>query len=215
MDLPLVLAKVTSLSQEMVELMLNMRARSVPLSLRDYLLSKEYQQAEDVLAELCRELGVAFLKEIPINDISPDLVRDISINFCKSHYVLPYKEEKDHILVLTANPFQYQVIKDFSLLFDKPSVPVVSTSSKILDAINRVYERSTANLSDIENLEVETYDSDDQIIDLLEAEDDEAPVIKFVNSILFRAVKEKASDIHIEPYEKESVYRFRINGIMQ
>ena len=48
----------------------------------------------------------------------------------------------------------------------------------------------------------------------LDAGADEAPVIRFVNSIIFRAVKEKASDIHIEPYEKEVIYRFRVNGIM-
>ena len=51
-------------------------------------------------------------------------------------------------------------------------------------------------------------------IDILDATADEAPVIRFVNSIIFRAVKEKASDIHIEPYEKEVVYRFRINRVM-
>ena len=51
-------------------------------------------------------------------------------------------------------------------------------------------------------------------IDILDAGADEAPVIRFVNSIVFRAVKEKASDIHIEPYEKEVIYRFRINGVM-
>ncbi len=51
-------------------------------------------------------------------------------------------------------------------------------------------------------------------IDILDASADEAPVIRFVNSIIFRAVKERASDIHIEPYEKEVVYRFRINRVM-
>ena len=51
-------------------------------------------------------------------------------------------------------------------------------------------------------------------IDILDATADEAPVIRFVNSIIFRAVKERASDIHIEPYERDTVYRFRINGVM-
>jgi general secretion pathway protein E len=51
-------------------------------------------------------------------------------------------------------------------------------------------------------------------IDILDASADEAPVIRFVNSIIFRAVKESASDIHIEPYEKEVIYRFRINRVM-
>lgn len=54
-----------------------------------------------------------------------------------------------------------------------------------------------------------------QPIDILEAGADEAPVIRFVNSIIFRAIKERASDIHIEPYEKEVVYRFRVNRVMR
>src|SRR6185312_2434303 len=51
-------------------------------------------------------------------------------------------------------------------------------------------------------------------IDILEATEDDAPVIKFVNSLIFRAVKEKASDIHIEPFEKEFVVRYRIDGVL-
>jgi general secretion pathway protein E len=51
-------------------------------------------------------------------------------------------------------------------------------------------------------------------VDLLEAGDDEGPIIKFVNSLMFRAVKEKASDIHIEPFEKESIVRFRVDGVL-
>jgi general secretion pathway protein E len=213
-DIPLVLSKVTSLDPGQIESMLKLRARSLPVSLGEYLATKQFNQVEDVLSEICKELGVPFLKDIPANDISADLVRDIPINFCKQHYVLPYKEESDYLWVLTANPFQYQIIKDFSLLFDKPTKPIVAVGSKILDAINRVYERSTSALSGIENLDSDTYDSDEPIIDLLEAEDDEAPVIKFVNSILFRAVKEKASDIHVEPFEKELVIRFRVDGVL-
>ena len=85
---------------------------------------------------------------------------------------------------------------------------------RIQDAINRVYERSTSNLVDNIGGEFdETFDLEGPI-DILEATEDDAPVIKFVNSILFRAVKEKASDIHIEPFEKEFVVRFRIDGVL-
>jgi general secretion pathway protein E len=66
-----------------------------------------------------------------------------------------------------------------------------------MDAINRVYEKSTANLSGLDEIEEEEVDLEDGIVDLLEAGEDDAPVIKLVNSLLFRAVKEKASDIHI------------------
>ena len=91
---------------------------------------------------------------------------------------------------------------------------MITTTPRIQDAINKVYEKSTANLSGLDEIADEDYDLDDPIVDLLEAGEDDAPVIKMVNSLLFRAVKEKASDIHIEPYEKDIVVRFRTDGIL-
>ena len=51
-------------------------------------------------------------------------------------------------------------------------------------------------------------------VDLLEASENDAPIIKFVNNMMFRAIKEKASDIHIEPYEREMVVRVRVDGVL-
>ena len=70
----------------------------------------------------------------------------------------------------------------------------------------RVLFRSANIVENIEGEFEDTYDLEGPI-DILEATEDDAPVIKFVNSLIFRAVKEKASDIHIEPFEKEFVVR--------
>ncbi len=85
----------------------------------------------------------------------------------------------------------------------------------ILNSINRVYERSSdSTQSVIEDLEDDISDFEDleDTKDLLDADDDEAPIIRLVHSLLFKAVKDRASDIHVEPYEKELVVRFRIDG---
>ncbi|RYZ85000.1 MAG: type II secretion system protein GspE, partial [Proteobacteria bacterium] len=159
-------------------------------------------------------MGVDYIKDIPIGDISADLVRNIPINYAKQNSILPYKEETDIVTVLSANPLNLKSLDDLRVLFGKKVRPLVTTNSKIQDAINRVYEKSTANLSGLDDLENEDYDLEESTTDLLEAGDDDAPVIKLVNSLLFRAVKEKASDIHVEPYEKDLVIRFRIDGIL-
>src|SRR4029077_19466965 len=110
--------------------------------------------------------------------------------------------------------FNPNAIDDLRMVTGRPVRIAVSTAAKIQDAINRVYERSTANLVEkIEGEFDEQYDLEGPI-DILEATEDDAPVIKFVNSLLFRAVKEKASDIQYEPVEKEFVVRFRIDGVM-
>lgn len=213
-DLSVILAKATSLTQEQVKLLLTNPTANGSLSLGEALALREHTSADELMADLCREMGFEFMKDIPVNDISVSLVRDIPINYAKQHSVLPFREEQDQVVVLTSNPMGFRSLDDLRVMFGKRIRPVISTSTKINDAINRVYEKSTANLAGLDEIDEEDYDLDDPIVDLLEAGEDDAPVIKLVNSLLFRAVKEKASDIHIEPYEKDMAVRLRIDGIL-
>lgn len=214
LDINNILSKATALTPEQIKSVLAGPASSGYSSIGDVLQGKDFSTAEDVVADLCREMGLEFIKDIPVNDISVDLVRDLPINYAKQFSILPFREESDQVIALTANPLSLKALDDLRVMFGKKIKPLVSTVQKIQDAINKVYEKSTANLAGLDEIEEEEYDLDDPIIDLLEAGDDDAPVIKLVNSLLFRAVKEKASDIHIEPYEKDMAVRFRIDGIL-
>lgn len=211
-DLQSLLSKMTSLTQDQIALILSNPSASGASSIGDTLKGKEYNSSEDLLSDLCKEMNLEFIKDIPVNDIPVDLVRDIPINYAKQHAVLPFREESDLVIALTSNPLNLKVLDDLRVMFGKRVRPLITTTSRLQDAINRVYEKSTANLAGLDDIEAEDYDLDDPIVDLLEAGDDDAPVIKLVNSLLFRAVKEKASDIHVEPYEKDMVVRFRIDG---
>lgn len=207
------IVKGTSLTGEQLDHVLN-TFKSKGLPLKKTLSDQSFNTPEEALSELCRHMGVSFIKDIPVGDISPDLVRDIPINYAKSHEILPFKEESDKLTILVTNPLNHEPLEDLRVKFGKKVSPLVTTSSRLQDAINRVYEKSTAALEGLDDMDGEEYDLDDPVIDLLEAGDDDAPVIKLVNTLLFRAVKEKASDIHIEPYEKDMVVRFRIDGIL-
>jgi len=208
-----VLLKNTSLTPDQLKFLLKSATDKGP-TIGEMLNQTHLTTAEELLAALCQEMHLQFIKDIPVNDISVDLIRKIPINYAKSHEVLPYKEEPDVITVLVSNPLNSKLLNDMQVLFNKRTKPLVTTSSRIQDAINRVYEKSTAALDGLDDIENEEYDLDEPIIDLLEAGDDDAPVIKLVNTLLFRAVKEKASDIHIEPYERDMVVRFRIDGVL-
>lgn len=208
-----VLLKNTSLTQEQLASLLSLTLDG-GRTLRDCLAPKENGPIDDLVSELCSRMGIQYLKEIPVSEIPIDLIRDISINYAKKHEVLPFKDEGRQILILTTNPLNVRILDDLRVLFKKRTVPVMTTKTRLLDAINRVYEKSTAALQGLDDIEEEDYDLDEPIIDLLEAGEDDAPVIKLVNTLLFRAVKEKASDIHIEPYEKDMVVRFRIDGVL-
>lgn len=214
MDIQNVLVKATTLTPEQVTSILKSNSVVRPSTIGEALSKRDFNSADELVNELCKELGLDFIKDIPANDILLDLVRDISINYAKQHAVLPYKEDQDSVTVLTSNPVNLKALDDLRVLFGKRVKPLVTTHLKLQDAINRVFEKATSNLQGLDDIEEDDVDFEDDIIDLLEAGDDDAPVIKLVNSLLFRAVKEKASDIHIEPYEKDMVVRFRIDGVL-
>ncbi len=172
---------------------------------------KDFSAGEEALSFLCEHLQVPFIKEVPVQDISDDLIQNFPISYAKTNMVLPFKAEEHAIHILSANPLNLHVFSDLKLKFKKEVRPVVSLSSKVQEAINSVYERSSGELDEFADISKEDYDLESTVIDLLDTEDS-APVIKLVNTLLFKAVKERASDIHIEPYEKELVVRFRVDG---
>src|SRR6185437_11044481 len=133
--------------------------------------NRMYSTTEDALADLSKAIGSEFIKDIPFNDIPVDLVRDIPINYAKNQEVLPFKMENDKVIVLTTNPLNNRALTDMRVLFNKRIQPLLTTSVKLQDAINRVYEKSTAALEGLDDIDSEEYDLDDPVIDLLEAGD--------------------------------------------
>lgn len=184
--------------------------------LGEILVRKNYIHSHDLIKVVCLQVGIPYQVEIKVDEIDANVVKDLSINYAKHHEVLPTLETDFSVTVLMSNPFNFNVINDLHMIYKKEIKIVCTTPLRVQDAINRVYEKANRNLvNSIENEEFEEGLSDlDGPIDILDATADEAPVIRFVNSIIFRAVKERASDIHIEPYDRETVYRFRINGVM-
>lgn len=205
--------KGTSISEDQLRSILD-QADDSGRTMEQHLSEKVFHTPEEILAEICKRMKIDFIKDIPLNDISSEMVRYIPINYAKNHQILPFKNDTDEVIVLTTNPLNQKPLDDLRVIFGKRVKALVTTSAKIAEAINRVYEKSTAALEGLDDIEGEEYDLDDPVIDLLETGEDDAPVIKLVNTLLFRAVKEKASDIHLEPYEKDMVVRFRIDGIL-
>lgn len=208
-----VLIKNTSLSEEQVQLLLN-QPSATGASIRDLLTRNDTNSTDDILSDLAGQMGLTYMKDIPVNEINADLVRDIPIGFAKKHEALPLKDDGTTVTVLVTNPLNTRILDDLRVIFKKRVIPIMTSKTRVIDAINKVYEKSTAGLQGLEGIEEDDLDLEDQIIDLLESGDDDAPVIKLVNTLLFRAVKEKASDIHIEPYERDMAVRFRIDGVL-
>ncbi len=207
------LLKHTALTQTQLDEALEEQREEGRL-LGEILISRNFIAPHDIIKVICHQVEIPYLHELKVDEIDPNIVKDLPINYAKHHEIIPTIETDYNVVVAMSDPFNFNVINDLHGMFKKEVQIVVTAPLKIQDAINRVYEKANRNIVD----SIEDEFSEDAIdldgpIDILDATDD-APVIKFVNSIIFRAVKEKASDIHIEPYEKDTIYRFRINGVM-
>ena len=162
--------------------------------------------------------GLPFIDTLPTDSVPLDLVTRLPIQFAKRHNLLPIRVDGDAVIVATANPSLIGPIDDLRLLFGKAVRAVVAPAPLIADAINSVYDRASGSTAElVSGLDVERLDlmatELEEPEDLLDASD-EAPIIRLVNQLIFQAVKDRTSDIHIEPFERQLVVRFRIDGIL-
>jgi general secretion pathway protein E len=197
------------------------RAEDQERPLVDALIEGGALTEQEILAALGGALDLPVRETIAAGEIDAELVDKIPIAFAKAHGILPLARTTAGVLhVAIADPFDTDALDDLRLLFDGAELePELASRRAILDAINQVYDRGPASAEalaldaseDLDALASEIGHAEPQ--DLLEAADD-APIIRLVNSLLQHAVKERASDIHLEPFEREIRVRFRIDDIL-
>ena len=177
------------------------------IDLRDFLIATHSVEEGKVVRALADEVGMEFLETISTEDIPEELIDTIPINFARQHHVLPLSQSNGDVHVAVANPLDPFPIDDLRILLGKTIVAVAASSEAIDDAINRVYERKDETaLADAKEGEVV-----EELRDLIDMTD-EAPVIRWVNNLFYTSVKERASDIHIEPTDEKVIVRYRIDG---
>ena len=163
--------------------------------------------------EVIRALANKFNMEIAdFSDIEIDInvVRQIPENVARKYNVIAIGEEEDALVIALDDPINYYAIEDVRSLVGKRLIIKLATASVIKNAINYYYtEVSAYNAAESANKQIE--EIQDIVIEDLE---DEAPVIKLVNTMIQRAYGQRASDIHIEPFEKKTYVRMRIDGVM-
>jgi general secretion pathway protein E len=174
------------------------------------LQTQEVATDEAIAVAFAQEWDVGFMKEIDVGSVPIALAERIPITYARQHSILVLGDDDHCVYCALADPLDVTAIDDVRTVFGKPVEIAVTTKHTVEDAINRVWERredaGTTLASDAENEE-------DNLVDLLDADDD-APIIQWVNGLFSQAVRERASDIHIEPEERELVVRYRIDGEM-
>jgi len=170
----------------------------------------------DVLKALGLQLDLPFLPHI--GEIDRDVALKLPITYAKKAVVLPLRRENGTVIAVTAEPLALSTVDDLGVLFGASISLSLAPSDMILDTVNRLHSeglnKAEDTVQEMEDDELSFLAAElEEPTDLLEATDD-APIIRLVNSLLSQAIRERASDIHIEPFEKEVVARFRIDGIL-
>jgi general secretion pathway protein E len=177
---------------------------------------------DQLAAALGLQAEMPALRDLPkAEDIPAELFEALPINFAKQHRVLPIGRDREsgRVLVALADPFALDVLDDVAVLLGARSIrwsprPARSsiTSTRPTAACARAPSSSVRQKKDGEG--EDEFGQGEELVDILDL-NDEAPIIRWVNSLMFQAVKERASDIHIEPGEKDVVVRFRVDGALR
>jgi len=180
------------------------------------LLSKSFITAEQLAQAYAQQVGVPYIETITEAMADPALLSRVPLKFLRDNIIVPVKID-GVMTILTANPHQFEPIDQLNLLLGGGVGYAVATPKNIIEGINRYYplegtKQMIEELAEEEGLgEVDIGEIEETDILGMATE---APIIKLVNHILYQAVKQGASDIHIEPTEKEISVRYRIDGVM-
>ena len=143
----------------------------------------------------------------------------IPIRYAKKNVFFPLKKDRNNLEVAITNPELSHPLDDLARHFKCHIEPVISHKQAVLDLINRAYDESSASTEEaVDQLDYEeTFENIlavEEPEDLLDATDEE-PVKRLVNSLLWQAAKDEASDVHIDPTPRDSIVRYRIDGVLQ
>jgi general secretion pathway protein E len=171
-----------------------------------------------LLKIMAQHFGLPLRQELPMESINIDFTQNVSIQYLKKHKIVPLITSGDAAIAIN-DPSNFQPVDDLRQLLKSPELPVVlSSQDAIMAAINMAYDMSRASAKDYFE-EMNDASTDDLIsridetADLLD-ETSDAPIIKLVNLLVAGAIKDRASDIHVEPYSGNLKIRYRIDGIL-
>jgi len=174
------------------------------------LVDEEIVGETDLVQVLARHVGVEFvnLAEVAIDPTAASLIPE---SISRRHTVIPIGFDDGRLIIALADPGNVLVVDDIRAITGLPVILKVGTRSDIEDAIRRL-NRLDDSVTDL--AEMLSDDKEEEDLTQIEAAVEEAPIVKLVNTLVSRAVNERASDIHIEPAERDLRVRFRIDGVL-
>jgi type IV pilus assembly protein PilB len=162
-----------------------------------------------LVAALAQQIGMRFvdLSEFPVDGAA---LSSVSPVVCRRYNALPIGYDDGKLLVAMSDPANVFALDDIRSITGIEVKPVVATKSDVAAAINRFYRAD----SDLDDLTMVLDNDDQEELEGLKEVVEDAPIVKFVNLLITQAINDRASDIHLEPTERDLRVRFRIDGVL-
>jgi type IV pilus assembly protein PilB len=190
------------------------------------IVDKAYVTEQDMAVSMGRVLNTP-----PVNlsrmGIPPEIAELLPRETCFNHKVVPVSRLENKLFLAMADPLNVLAIDDVRRITKMEVAPMIASEKSILEKLHNLETGKTGSMEDIidaanqaareeesDSLETVKEAVEDVNLDQLAASTEEAPVIKLANLILVQAIKERASDIHIEPFEKSVRLRYRVDGVL-
>jgi type IV pilus assembly protein PilB len=220
------LVKENFITNDQLEIALKQQ-RQTGGRLGSILINLGFVEDDDITALLSRKYGVPSIN-LSFFQIDPAVVKLIPVEVAQKYMVVPLSRVGSTLTVASADPTNVFAMDDIKFMTGFNVEPVVASETSITEALEKYYgtphsielKRVYEQIAQVDkdgslDLDLEATEDEEEVsLDQLERSSQDAPIIKLVNLILSDSLKKGASDIHVEPYEKDFRVRFRIDGIL-
>ena len=184
-------------------------------SLADAVIDSEVVDREQILAAVAEYLGYEYLATPP-NKVEEDIASTVQASVARMYAVVPYEVSDTSVSLLAQDPFNPAIIDDLTFTLNKDITIVVCNPEHIDSLLIATYGEEDSSIDDIlgDLGESFTESQDDLSEGDLTDMANQTPIIRFVNLVLQQAIKDKASDVHFEPFEDQFRIRYRIDGAL-
>ncbi|MCQ8104265.1 type IV-A pilus assembly ATPase PilB [Methylomonas sp. SURF-2] len=181
-----------------------------------YLVKNKQVDSRTVANLASAEFGVPFL-DLDAIDLSGVPIKLVSEKLVRQHHALPLFKRGNRLFVATADPTNFQALDEIKFHTRLNTENILVEEEKLIKAIDAALEAVDTSMSsmldaDLDNINISG--GDDQPVEEVSSDIDDAPIVRFVNKILLDSIKKGVSDIHLEPFEKKFRIRFRSDGIL-
>ncbi len=212
------LCRAQSLLDEKALTELQDEHRATGKSLASLIIDLKLLPKDTFFAAVAEFLGAEYVADLP-SSVSGEIIAQLSAQHARMYGVVPLRADAQSIDLLAVDPFNSQIIDDLTFALRKDIRLIVADPDRVEGLLKNHYGEDESSLDDILN-EITSTEHDntkggeDLNVNDLEAMAGQGPIIRFVNLVLAQAIRDKASDIHFEPFEHEFKIRYRIDGAL-